>query len=117
MYLLCKIDFLCSFLLKITGASLGIGKCIAIEAAKRGAHVTLIARNAQNLEKASSEVRKAVKEHSQKVHILSSKRFYFFAFCVCFNLSCSGLKCEFSRNETKVRRLRRGDGTNIYACK
>jgi hypothetical protein len=34
--------------------------------------VTLVARNAQNLEKAASEVRQAAKESSQKVQCLSS---------------------------------------------
>lgn len=61
-------------LFQITGGSLGIGKCIAIEAAKRGAHVTLVARNALNLEKAAAEVRQAAKESSQKVQCLSSKK-------------------------------------------
>lgn len=66
------INYSCAFFIKITGASLGIGKCIAIEAAKRGAHVTLVARNALNLDKAASEVRQAAKEPSQKVQCLSS---------------------------------------------
>nr|CAD7194901.1 unnamed protein product [Timema douglasi] len=40
----------------VTGGSSGIGKCVAIEVAKRGAHVTLIARDVDKLEEAKSEV-------------------------------------------------------------
>jgi len=53
---------------------LGIGKCVAVEAARRGAHVTLVARNVQNLEKAATEVREAAKDSSQKVQCLSSTK-------------------------------------------
>ena len=36
----------------VTGGSSGIGKCVAILAAKYGAHVTIIARDVQKLEAA-----------------------------------------------------------------
>nr|CAD7439079.1 unnamed protein product [Timema bartmani] len=42
--------------IEVTGGSSGIGKCVAIEVAKRGAHVTLIARDVDKLEEAKSEV-------------------------------------------------------------
>ncbi|KAF4529202.1 hypothetical protein B566_EDAN011448 [Ephemera danica] len=44
----------------VTGGSLGIGKCVALEAARRGAHVTIIARNVENLERAVSEIKSAM---------------------------------------------------------
>ncbi|KAL0118463.1 hypothetical protein PUN28_009255 [Cardiocondyla obscurior] len=46
----------------VTGGSSGIGKCMAILAAKRGANVTIIARNLQNLEKAKHEILQACKD-------------------------------------------------------
>ncbi|XP_059488078.1 3-ketodihydrosphingosine reductase [Neocloeon triangulifer] len=55
----------------VTGGSLGIGRSFAIEAAKRGAHVTLVARNVQNLEKAAEDVKKAAKNPDQKIQCIS----------------------------------------------
>lgn len=55
----------------VTGGSSGIGKSVAISAAKRGAHVTIIARNAKRLEEATQEISKAVIDSSQKVQYLS----------------------------------------------
>ncbi|XP_012523245.1 3-ketodihydrosphingosine reductase [Monomorium pharaonis] len=43
----------------VTGGSSGIGKCIAILAAKRGANVTIIARNVRTLEEARYEILQA----------------------------------------------------------
>lgn len=40
----------------VTGASRGIGACLAREAARRGAHVTLVARSAGPLEQRAAEV-------------------------------------------------------------
>lgn len=44
----------------ITGGSSGIGKHVAIEAAKRGAHVTIIARDEKKLLAAVEEIRQAI---------------------------------------------------------
>uniref|UniRef100_A0A8D9EWA0 3-ketodihydrosphingosine reductase n=1 Tax=Cacopsylla melanoneura TaxID=428564 RepID=A0A8D9EWA0_9HEMI len=44
----------------ITGGSSGIGKAVAIEAIKRGAHVTIIARDEKKLLKAVEELKQAV---------------------------------------------------------
>lgn len=55
----------------VTGGSSGIGKSIAISAAKRGAHVTIIARNQKRLEEATQEITKAAAESSQRVQHLS----------------------------------------------
>ncbi|XP_006608893.1 3-ketodihydrosphingosine reductase [Apis dorsata] len=56
----------------VTGGSSGIGKCIAILAAKYGAHVTIIARDIQKLEIARNEIIHACKNKDiQKVEYLS----------------------------------------------
>lgn len=56
----------------VTGGSSGIGKCMAILAAKKGANVTIIARNVQNLEKAKQEILQARKnKETQRVEYLS----------------------------------------------
>jgi 3-dehydrosphinganine reductase len=58
----------------VTGGSSGIGKCVAIEAATRGANVTLIARDVKKLESAVSEVAKYRLYHEkQKVQFISRK--------------------------------------------
>ncbi|XP_071564998.1 3-ketodihydrosphingosine reductase isoform X2 [Temnothorax nylanderi] len=57
---------------KVTGGSSGIGKCMAIIAAKKGANVTIIARNKQNLEKAKEEILQACEnKDTQRVECLS----------------------------------------------
>lgn len=43
-------------LFQVTGGSSGIGKCIAIIAAKHGANVTIIARDTEKLEAARNEI-------------------------------------------------------------
>jgi short-subunit dehydrogenase len=40
----------------VTGASRGIGRSIALSLAAQGAHVTLVARNAELLEEVHSEI-------------------------------------------------------------
>ncbi|KAK2583517.1 hypothetical protein KPH14_009473 [Odynerus spinipes] len=56
----------------ITGGSSGIGKSVAIVAAKNGAHVTLIARDVQKLEAAKYEVMQACKnKDTQRIECLS----------------------------------------------
>lgn len=56
----------------ITGGSSGIGKSVAIAAAKHGAHVTLIARDVQKLEAVKYEVTQACKNiDAQRVEYLS----------------------------------------------
>ncbi|XP_025114934.1 3-ketodihydrosphingosine reductase-like isoform X2 [Pomacea canaliculata] len=57
---------------EVTGGSSGIGKCMAIEAAKGGARVTLVARDQLRLQKAKSEVESHMtRECSQMVVCLS----------------------------------------------
>ncbi|XP_078046615.1 3-ketodihydrosphingosine reductase [Augochlora pura] len=56
----------------VTGGSSGIGKCVAITAAKRGANVTIIARDVQKLEVARNEIIRACKnKDTQKIEYLS----------------------------------------------
>ncbi|KAG5323653.1 KDSR reductase, partial [Pseudoatta argentina] len=56
----------------VTGGSSGIGKCMAILAAKKGANVTVIARNVENLEKAKHEILQACEnKDTQRVEYLS----------------------------------------------
>lgn len=50
----------------VTGGSSGIGKAIAIEAAKRGANITLLARNERRLAEAQSVVSKHFKNQSNQ---------------------------------------------------
>ncbi|XP_076449005.1 3-dehydrosphinganine reductase-like [Babylonia areolata] len=57
----------------VTGGSSGIGKCLAVEAAKRGASVTLLARNKARLAEAVEEVQKYITDGSkQKVQSVSA---------------------------------------------
>lgn len=57
---------------KVTGGSSGIGKCVAIIAAKYGANVTIIARNVQRLEAAKNEILLACENKDvQRVEYLS----------------------------------------------
>lgn len=54
----------------VTGGSSGIGKAIAILAAKQGAHVTILARNIDKLVEAQKEIQKyAVDEEQQIVKV------------------------------------------------
>ncbi|XP_053975699.1 3-ketodihydrosphingosine reductase-like [Hylaeus volcanicus] len=56
----------------VTGGSSGIGKCVAIAAARYGAHVTIIARDVLKLEAARHEIVHACKNKDiQKVEYLS----------------------------------------------
>ncbi|KAJ4431888.1 hypothetical protein ANN_20494 [Periplaneta americana] len=56
----------------VTGGSSGIGKCVALEAVRRGAHITLIARDVKKLESAVMEVTKcALHPEKQKVQYVS----------------------------------------------
>ncbi|KAK1128601.1 hypothetical protein K0M31_003058 [Melipona bicolor] len=56
----------------VTGGSSGIGKCVAILAAKHGAHVTIIARNTHKLHVAKHEIIDACKDQDvQKVKHLA----------------------------------------------
>ncbi|XP_011638417.1 3-ketodihydrosphingosine reductase [Pogonomyrmex barbatus] len=56
----------------VTGGSSGIGKCIAILAAKQGANVTIIARDVQKLERAKHEILQACEnKDTQRVEYLS----------------------------------------------
>lgn len=56
---------------QIPGGSQGIGLGVAIECAKRGADVTIIARNVAALEKAKSEIKANCKKNSQKIEYYS----------------------------------------------
>lgn len=56
----------------VTGGSSGIGKCLAITAAKHGAHVTIIARDFLKLETAKNEIMQyRLNKDVQKVEYLS----------------------------------------------
>ncbi|KAJ8878451.1 hypothetical protein PR048_019029 [Dryococelus australis] len=56
----------------VTGGSSGIGKCVAIEVARRGAHVTLVARDVEKLEATKVEVIKNfLYPEKQKVQYVS----------------------------------------------
>ncbi len=55
----------------ITGGSSGIGKAVAIEAVKLGAHVSILARNKTNLEAALADMKKYVVNTNQKLTSLS----------------------------------------------
>ncbi|XP_051155143.1 3-ketodihydrosphingosine reductase [Leptopilina boulardi] len=56
----------------VTGGSSGIGKSVALIAARSGAHVTIIARNIQKLESAKNEIVEACKNPDiQRVEYLS----------------------------------------------
>ncbi|XP_076629392.1 3-ketodihydrosphingosine reductase isoform X2 [Colletes latitarsis] len=58
--------------MSVTGGSSGIGKCVAITAAKYGAHVTIIARDVQKLEAARNEIVHVCKnKDTQKIEYLS----------------------------------------------
>ncbi len=62
--------FTCS---QITGGSSGIGKQVAILAAKRGANVTILARDTKKLEEATNEIRNAIVDDSQKINYFSGE--------------------------------------------
>jgi 3-dehydrosphinganine reductase len=61
----------------VTGGSLGIGKSFAIQAAKKGADVTIVARSIENLELALTEVKaNALDLVNQKIQYLSCKYYH-----------------------------------------
>lgn len=51
----------------ITGGSSGIGKCLALEFASRGANVSILARNMEKLTSAKHEIQEHIKFPTQKV--------------------------------------------------
>lgn len=55
----------------MTGGSSGIGKCVAIEAAKLGANVTIIARDSNKLQAATDKIKTYVIHESQRISYLS----------------------------------------------
>jgi len=55
----------------VTGGSSGIGKCIAVEAARLGANVTIVARNKNKLLSALEEIKTHYSNHDQKFKYLS----------------------------------------------
>lgn len=55
----------------ITGGSSGIGKCIALEAAKIGANVTIVARNENRLRSTLKEIKGQCLNNNQKFNYLS----------------------------------------------
>lgn len=56
----------------ITGGSQGIGKATAIEAAKDGAHVTILARNLNNLSSAKDEIIKCCVDSDQDIETVQA---------------------------------------------
>lgn len=60
-----------NLIFKITGGSSGIGKCVAIEAAKIGANITIIARDENRLRKALENIKTQCLNHNQKFNYLS----------------------------------------------
>lgn len=56
---------------QVTGGSSGIGKCIALEAAKIGANVTIVARNENRLRSALEEIKGQCLNNDQKFNYLS----------------------------------------------
>ena len=57
----------------ITGGSSGIGKAAAIQAAQKGANVTIVARNEQKLKEAVQEIRaQAINASEQKIQLIST---------------------------------------------
>jgi len=56
---------------QVTGGSSGIGKCIALEAAKIGANVTIVARNKNRLRSALEEIKGQCLNNDQKFNYLS----------------------------------------------
>lgn len=59
-------------MLQVTGGSSGIGKSVAIQAAKRGAHVTIIARDPNKLQSARDEIIRACQTPTQRIKAISS---------------------------------------------
>ena len=55
----------------MTGGSSGIGKSLACEAARRGANVTIIARDTGKLKEAKQEILQECKSSNQMVYTLS----------------------------------------------
>lgn len=55
----------------ITGGSSGIGKSLAVLFAKKGAHVTILARNKEKLQNALNEIKKACIDDQQKITSVS----------------------------------------------
>ncbi|XP_025205163.1 3-ketodihydrosphingosine reductase isoform X2 [Melanaphis sacchari] len=55
----------------VTGGSSGIGKCIALEAAKIGANVTIVARNKNRLCSALDEIKEQCSGNNQRFNYLS----------------------------------------------
>ncbi|CAG0894700.1 unnamed protein product [Cyprideis torosa] len=60
----------------VSGGSSGIGKCVAIQAAKYGAHVTILARNTKRLEAAVEEIQQAAAEVAVKAGTTKPKIIY-----------------------------------------
>lgn len=55
----------------VTGGSSGIGKSVAVEAAKRGANVTIIARDLNKLQSAKDEIVRACHTPTQRIKTVS----------------------------------------------
>lgn len=79
-------------LLQITGGSSGIGRSIAIEAAARGANVTIIARNQSKLNAVKQEVLNACIKNSKDQTVSQSVNavscMYFFCLSICLGCTC-----------------------------
>lgn len=56
----------------ITGGSQGLGKCVAIELAKLGSHITILARNPTKLRLAVDEIKQFIVSPSQVISGISA---------------------------------------------
>jgi len=62
----------------VTGGSSGIGLSVALEAARQGAHVSVIARNQEKLSEAGDSILQATRDPTmQKITTLSSTYIFF----------------------------------------
>lgn len=58
---------------QVTGGSSGIGKSVAVQAAEKGANVTIIARSLEKLKEAKEEIKNARISEQQKVICIASE--------------------------------------------
>ena len=78
----------------VTGASQGIGKIIAFELAKSGAHVVCISRNKKAIESIVDEITQNNGNHAFPVHeTMHNPSYFLLIFRKCLNLKGSHFRC------------------------